>query len=146
MNLIITEVEFGEKPPVTKPHPDFLKFLGENGIREMVNKHYEAIRANEIRELFPADEVEFEEAKKRASDFFIQVLGGYPYFSERRGAPRMVGRHAPFAITASARRVWLKLYIPILEELRDRVPEPLIEIFWNYLNIFSIWMINTKED
>lgn len=84
--------------------------------------------------------------KKRAADFFIQILGGHPHFTETRGAPRMVGRHAPFRITPSARRVWLELYIPILESLEDRVPQPLIEIFWNYLNIFSTWMINTKED
>ncbi len=92
------------------------------------------------------DDDEFEEAKKRAADFFIQVLGGYPHFSENRGAPRMVGRHAPFRITPSARKVWLELYIPVLEKLTDKAPQPLIEIFWNYLNIFSIWMINTKED
>jgi len=147
MNLIVTEVNYGEKPPVTKPHPDFLKFLGEEALRKAVDDHYESIKVNsEIRHLFPMDEDEFENAKKHAADFFIQVLGGEPYFSQNRGAPRMVGRHAPFRITPSARRVWLELYIPILEKLSDTVPTPLIEIFWNYLNIFSIWMINTKED
>ena len=146
MNLIVTEVAYGEKPQVTKPHPDFLKFLGEDGLRKAVDEHYELIRNSEIRQLFPMDEDEFEDAKKHAADFFIQILGGQPHFSENRGAPRMVGRHAPFRITPSARRVWLELYIPILEKLSDKVPTPLIEIFWNYLNIFSIWMINTKED
>jgi hemoglobin len=146
MNLVVTEVEFGERPPVTKPHPDLLKFLGEDGIRKIVDEHYEAIRDSEIRFMFPMEEEEFEAAKKRAADFFIQILGGHPHFSETRGAPRMVGRHAPFRITPSARKVWLELYIPIFERLSDKVPEPLIEIFWNYLNIFSIWMINTKED
>jgi hemoglobin len=147
MNLIVTEVvNFGERPPVTKPHPDFLKFLGEDGLRKAVNDHYESLKTSEIRQLFPLDEDEFAEAKKNASDFFIQILGGHAHFTQNRGAPRMVGRHAPFRITPSARRVWLELYIPILEKLSDKVPTPLIEIFWNYLNIFSIWMINTKED
>ncbi len=146
MNLVIREVPFGERPPVTAPHPDFFKFIGETGMREIVDQHYEAIKNSEIRNLFPVDEDEFEEAKKRASDFFIQVLGGKPYFTESRGAPRMVGRHAPFRITPKARRVWLELYIPILKSLENRVPQALIEIFWNYINVFSIWMINTEEE
>jgi hemoglobin len=70
MNLIIREVEFGEKPPVTKPHPDLLKFLGEDGLRKIVDDHYEAIRDSEIRFMFPMDEDEFEEAKKESSRFF----------------------------------------------------------------------------
>lgn len=146
MNLVIREAPFGERPPVTAPHPDFFKFLGEAGIRDIVNKHYEAILNSEIRSLFPADGEEFEDAKKHASDFFIQILGGKPYFTESRGAPRMVGRHAPFRITPKARRVWLELYIPILKSLENRVPTALIEIFWNYINVFSIWMINTQEE
>jgi hemoglobin len=146
MDLQITEVEFGQKPAVTKPHPDLLKFLGEAGIREIVEKHYEAIKDSDIRFMFPMEEDEFEEAKKRAADFFIQILGGHPHFSETRGAPRMVGRHAPFRITPSARRTWLELYIPILQDLEEKVPPALIQLFWNYLNIFSSWMINTKED
>jgi len=57
----------------------------------------------------------------------------------------MIGRHAPFRIDAKARERWLKLYKPLIEELKEQgVTETSLQSFWNYLNIFSIWMINTK--
>jgi hemoglobin len=41
---------------------------------------------------------------------------------------------------------WLKLYIPLLEELVDEGITPAyIESFWEYLNIFSMWLVNTKS-
>ena len=54
----------------------------------------------------------------------------------------MIGRHAPFEITAHARMRWLSLYQPLVEDLD--VEDSLKQSFWNYLNIFSIWMINTQ--
>jgi len=148
MNLQITPValgQFGIRPPVTKPDPDFLKHVGEDRLRSLVNMHYELIKTSEIAFLFPTnDDDEFEAAKKHAADFMIQICGGHPYFNENRGAPRMVGRHAPFRITAEARATWLELYREVLQELRD-IPEPLVQSFWGYLDIFSIWMINTPS-
>ena len=58
----------------------------------------------------------------------------------------MAKRHAPFAITPKARETWLKLYIPLLEELLEQgVSEESVQSFWNYLDIFSIWMTNTPQ-
>jgi len=145
MELQITEAMFGAKPPVTKPIPEFLIEVGEDGIRELVNLHYELIKTSEIAHLFPITDEGLAQASKNASDFFIQICGGRPYFNENRGAPRMIGRHAPFRIDSKARKVWLSLYIPILVELeKEGVTEKSIKSFWNYLDIFSIWMINTK--
>jgi hemoglobin len=146
MNLEISHAQFGVRPPVTKPIPEFLIEVGENGIRELISKHYESIKKSEIYTLFPQDEKEFKQAKVNAADFFIQICGGQPHFTTNRGAPRMVGRHAPFSINAKARQTWLELYQPILEELKKSgVTETSLYSFWGYLNIFSIWMINTKE-
>ena len=53
-------------------------------------------------------------------------------------------RHAPFAITAEARVVWLELYAKVLEPLvEDGVSEENIESFWRYLEVFSKHMVNT---
>lgn len=145
MNFNITQAPFGERPPVTKPIPQFLAEVGEEGIRELIFIHYELIKESNIAHLFPKDEAALELAKKHASDFFIQICGGRAHFNENRGAPRMVGRHAPFRIDEQARNTWLELYIPILKELKEEgVSEESIESFWNYLDIFSLWMINTK--
>lgn len=145
MNLEIVHTQFGARPPVTKPIPEFLIEVSEDGVREVVSKHYELIKKSDIYKIFPQDEKEFEQAKVHAADFFIQICGGQPHFTTNRGAPRMVGRHAPFRIDAKARQTWLALYKPLLNELKDKgVTEKSIQSFWDYLNIFSIWMINTK--
>lgn len=145
MNLDITYAQFGVRPPVTKPIPEFLIEVSEAGIREMISKHYDAIKKSEIFPIFPQDDAEFEQAKVNSADFFIQICGGPRYFNQNRGAPQMIGRHAPFAIDAKAREVWLELYKPLILELKESgVTETSLNSFWGYLDIFSIWMINTK--
>lgn len=146
MNLDITYAQFGVRPPVSKPIPEFLLEVTESGIREMISKHYDSIRGSEISHIFPMDAKEFEEAKTHSADFFIQICGGPAYFNQNRGAPQMVGRHAPFRIDAKAREKWLELYKPLIEELKESgVTEKSLLSFWGYLNIFSIWMINTQS-
>ena len=145
MNLDITQVMFGVRVPVTKPIPEFLLEMGEEGIRKLISDHYNKLKVSEIKYLFPLDPEEFEEAKKHSSDFFIQICGGPKYFNENRGAPQMVGRHAPFRITAEARQTWLELYKPLILELKENnITETSLQSFWNYLDVFSSWMINTK--
>jgi hemoglobin len=145
MNLEITYAQFGVRPPVSKPIPEFLLEIGEEGLRKLISDHYDAIKNSDIAFLFPQDEAEFEKAKVHSSDFFIQICGGPDYFNKNRGAPQMVGRHAPFRIDAKARERWLELYKPLVLELKDAgITETSLNSFWGYLNIFSIWMINTK--
>ena len=146
MNFDITYAQFGTRPPVTKPSSTFLAEIGEDGMRKLISKHYDSIKTSDIYNLFPQDDAEFEQAKLNSSDFFIQICGGPAYFNANRGAPMMAKRHAPFAITPKARETWLKLYIPLLEELLEQgVSEESVRSFWNYLDIFSIWMTNTPQ-
>ena len=145
MNLDIAYAQFGVRPPVTKPIPEFIIEVGEAGIRELISKHYDSIKKSEIFHVFPHDEKEFEQAKVHSADFFIQICGGPQYFNQNRGASQMIKRHAPFVIDAKARQVWLELYKPLILELKESgVTETSLNSFWGYLNIFSIWMINTK--
>jgi len=146
MKLTITEGEFGVRPPVTKPHPGFLHEVGEQRFKTLVYAHYEAIEKSDIAFLFPVfDEDDFAEAKQHAFDFLIQICGGPNYFEQNRGEPRMVGRHAPFRIDEKGRVSWLALYIPLLEALVDEgISEEYIQSFWDYLDIFSMWLVNTK--
>jgi len=147
MNLQITDGEIGVRPPVTKPHPGFLDEVGEERFKKLVYAHYEAIEKSDIAFLFPIfDEEDFEEAKKHAFDFLIQESGGPDYFKQSRGESQMVGRHAPFRIDEAGRKTWLSLYKPLLESLVDEgITEEYIQSFWNYLNIFSMWLVNTKS-
>ena len=143
MTFDINNYEFGEKPKVTLPDPEFLNLLTEQGIRKMVSDHYDLLRQSNVKGLFPPEEIEFEAAKLRSSDFFIQILGGKEYYNINRGHPMLTRRHSTFSITLSARQIWLECYISVLSNLD--IPESLVSSFWNYLNIFSIWMVNTPD-
>lgn len=141
MELKINTYKLGDRPDVTKPHPDFLKTLGEEGIRKMVAKHYDLMRDSAINHLFPDGDEEFNAAKLRSSDFMIQICGGPEYFNQNRGKPMLINRHAPFKITPEGRIIWLECYRQAL--LETNLPEYLIESFWNYINVFSSWMMNS---
>ncbi|WP_428738133.1 globin [Sulfurimonas sp.] len=147
MNLQITDGEIGVRPPVAKPHPGFLHEVGEERFRELVYAHYESIKTSDIAFLFPIfDEEDFAEAQKHAFDFLIEISGGPDYFTQSRGQHQMVGRHAPFRIDEQARQSWLALYKPLLEGLVDEGITPeYIESFWDYLNVFSMWLVNTES-
>lgn len=143
MKFNITNAQVGTRPPVIKPSPKVLEFLGEAGMREMVSKHYDLLKESNVSHLFPKTEKGFNAAKQRSADFFIQICGGPDYFNQNRGKPMMAMRHASFAITQEARRIWLESYAIVLNEMD--MPEELKESFWSYLDIFSIWMMNTND-
>lgn len=143
MDLQITTYQFGERPGVTLPDPEFYKLLGEEGIRKMVSRHYDLLRESPIQSMFPKNDAEFEHAKQNSADFMIQICGGPDYFNQRRGSPMMMRRHAPFKIKPEGRLVWLNCYKRALIELD--IPEHLVLSFWNYINVFSTWMVNTPS-
>ncbi len=143
VDFSINQYEFGQRPAVSLPSPEFLKLLTEAGIRKLVSDHYDLLSRSEIKNLFPKIEEQLDKAKQRSSDFFIQICGGHPYFNENRGKPMLAGRHAPFAITPSARMVWLQCYQQVLSKLE--ISDEIIQSFWNYLNVFSFWMVNRRE-
>ena len=77
MKLTITDGKIGVRPPVTKPHPGFLHEVGEERFRKLVDDHYDLIKDSDIAFLFPVfDEEDFDDAKKHAGDFLIQICGG----------------------------------------------------------------------
>ena len=142
VNYTITQAQIGTRPGVQIPDPRVFEHLGEEGMREMVSNHYEILAKSKIKGLFPPTPELLEKAKTHSANFFIQICGGPKFYEVTRGAPMMVGRHAPFKITQEARKVWLESYKEVLQELD--MSDELKQSFWNYLNVFSIWMMNTK--
>lgn len=141
MELLITEYRPGERPHVERPSVEMYKILGEVGIRSLVDDHYELLKASPVKDLFPENEPGLEKAKKNAADFFVQICGGPMYFNKNRGRPMMYKRHLPHKITPVARKVWLECYREAL--LKRNLPEDVMLSFWNYLDVFSIWMVNS---
>ena len=141
MNHDIDNYKFGERPPVPKPDPEILQLLGEDGIRRMAGRHYDLLRKSPLKKMFPSDDEAFNLAKQNSADFFIQLLGGPDYYNQRRGKPALVDRHSAFPITNDGRKIWLNCYKQALSE--TDIPEELKDSFWNYLNAFSNWMVNS---
>ncbi len=142
MEYKITSAQLGTRPNVQLPDSKILEFLGEEGMRELISQHYDLLRVSKIKDLFPKSEKAFEKAKEHSADFFIQICGGPAYFNQKRGRPMMAARHTPFKITQEARKIWLESYAVVLE--KSSLPEDLKKSFWNYLDIFSIWMMNSE--
>lgn len=132
----------GSPPRVTLPNQDFLNYLGEEKFRGLVSRHYDLLTESAVKHLFPTHTRALEQAKSRSADFFIQLMGGPEYYKQNRGEPMMRKRHLPFTIDMDARIVWLQCYQIALNEL-ENVPGHLLQSYWNYLDQFSLWMINS---
>ena len=137
----------GVNPPVIKPNPEFLTDIGEQGMRDLFARFYALLYKSPIKDVFPLNEEEMQIAAQHSADFFIQICGGTPYFNQNRGAPQMRKRHAPFVITPNTRLHWLDTFeealTPIIVENQSKAEN--IQSLWDYINIFSIWMINRKD-
>lgn len=143
MMLTITPYEIGARPLVPQPDCAILQQLGEKGIRELISQHYDLLSQSDIKHLFPPTGSALEAAKQHSADFFIQRFGGPDYYSQNRGKPMLTRRHEPFAITMQARETWLDCYSQLLPKLN--LSEELILSYWKFLDIFSIWMVNTPK-
>jgi len=144
MNYSILRHNANFIPPVQKPNPQFLIEVGEQGIRDVLNRLYLELDVSPIRNIFPPEDTKkMLEAAQVSADFFIEICGGPHYFNQKHGMPQMRGRHAPFAITADARLHWLSCFEEALKPLEGKVSDENLQSFWNYINVFSIMMINT---
>lgn len=141
MEFNISKYFPGIRPSVTLPSQQMFKLLKEEGIRKMVDDHYDLLAESSIKDLFPKNPIALEKAKEHSADFFIQICGGPDYFNQKRGFPQLKRRHLPFKITAEARIEWLNCYKKVLEKL-DLHDEVLFS-FWNYIDDFSKWMVNS---
>ncbi len=137
----------GVNPPVTKPNPAFLTDITEQGMRDLLDRFYMGLYESPIKDIFPQDKEAMKIAGQHSADFFIQICGGPAYFNQNRGAPQMRGRHAPFRITPNARLHWLVTFEEALQPIiKNKLSsEENIQSFWNYLNVFSQWMVNNKD-
>jgi len=147
LDFSIQAYQEGVNPPVTKPNPEFLTDITEQGMRDLLDTFYMGLFESPIKNIFPNTKEEMKIAGQHSADFFIQICGGPQYFNQNRGAPQMRGRHAPFHITPNARLHWLVTFEEALQPIinKKQSSEANIQSFWNYLNVFSQWMVNGKD-
>lgn len=130
-------------PPAGPPRRPLETRLGpeldEAAVRRLLQLHYRNLSETALRDMFPDD---MAEAADRSADFFIQIMGGPPYYSERHGPPRMRARHLPFEITPAAQSIWLSCFRQAMDELP--FPAALRPGFEIFLEEFSAWMVNAR--
>lgn len=100
--------------------PEVFQRLGEEGFGRLVGAFYRRVREDAVAGgvlggMYP--EGDWEGAEKRLRDFLVYRFGGPTTYIEERGHPRLRMRHAPFAIDAGARDLWLKLMGEAMDEV-----------------------------
>lgn len=133
----------GGPPQGVQPNPEIYAKMGSENIFKMLEDFYQELEKSEIRHLFPEDMVE---ASKKSAAFFVFILGGPPLYQEKFGPPMMRRRHMPFVIDEHARQIWLGCFQKVLQDADKKYDFPMehFDSFWNFLEKFSGWMVNTK--
>lgn len=135
----------GGPPQGITPDPQIYALMGEDAIYQMLEDFYLELEQSSIRSLFPSD---MKEASRRSAAFFVFILGGPPLYQQQFGPPRMRQRHLPFAIDEKARQTWLDCFKEILKDAEKKYNFPMqhMDGFIHFLDQFSLWMVNTKQE
>jgi hemoglobin len=113
-------------------------------IKAIVDRFYAGVATDPLlRPMYPAEDLADGSAAERLTLFMAQYWGGPTTYSDNRGHPRLRMRHAPFAVTPTARDHWLTHFREGLDEV-GLTPEQDAQ-FWAYVEHAAQFMINTLE-
>jgi hemoglobin len=113
---------------------------GEETFRRLVDAFYAGVATDPVlRAIYPEDDLG--PAAERLRMFLIQYWGGPTTYSQTRGHPRLRMRHAPFAVSSTARDAWLRHMRAALDSL-DLAPE-YDETMWRYFTSAAESLRNT---
>ncbi|THU61064.1 hypothetical protein C4D60_Mb07t19350 [Musa balbisiana] len=78
-----------------------------------------------------------EDAIQNQYEFFVQRMGGPDLYSQRKGHPALIGRHAPFPVTHQAAERWLYHMEQALESIPTIDPASKVKMmnFFRHLSI-----------
>lgn len=130
-------------PPQNSPSKDIYALMGEDNIFKMLEDFYLELEKSPIRGMFPED---MKAASKKSAAFFVAICGGPPLYHQLYGPPMMRKRHLAFNIDEAARQVWLSCFRIVLNDAEKKYnfPPQHLPGFWNFLEQFSGWMVNTR--
>jgi hemoglobin len=129
-------------PPMTYPSSHVIEIAGAEKLRELTRRHHALLQAGPIAGLFPADPWAFARLAEKVADFIVEACGGPASYSEHRGDTCMRTRHFPFSIDEAAREIWLAALYQAMEDVA--FPVDVREEYWNWLEAFSVRMINRR--
>jgi hemoglobin len=115
---------------------------GYDTIARIVHRFYQGVAGDPVlRALYPEEDLG--PAEERFRMFLVQYWGGPTTYSEQRGHPRLRMRHAPFAVTHTAKEHWLRHFRAALDEA-GLTPEQDAQ-FWEYVTHAAQFMVNSLE-
>ncbi len=116
---------------------------GMETVKAIVDRFYEGVAEDELlRPLYPDEDLG--PAAERLTLFLAQYWGGPTTYSESRGHPRLRMRHAPFAVTPTAKEHWLRHFRTGLDSV-GLTPEQDAQ-FWDYATHAAQFMVNTLSE
>ena len=90
---------------------------GEAGVRQLVHRFYELMNelpeAWEVRRLHPES---LTNSEQNLFEYLSGWFGGPTMYTDKKGHPRMRMRHAPYAVTPSAKDEWMLCMTQALTE------------------------------
>ena len=117
---------------------------GYETFRHIVARFYKGVADDQVlRPLYPEEDLG--PAEERFRLFLVQYWGGPTTYSDTRGHPRLRMRHAPFAVTPTAKERWLAHFRDALDEAVELTPEQDAR-FWDYVTHAAQFMVNSFED
>lgn len=112
-------------------------------IERIVAVFYAGVAEDRVmRPMYP--EADLGPAAERLTLFLAQYWGGPTTYSDTRGHPRLRMRHAPFAVTPTARDHWLAHFAEGLDAVE--LTEEQREKFWAYVTHAAQFMVNTLAE
>ena len=116
---------------------------GYETIHTIVSTFYRGVAEDDLlRQMYPEEDLG--PAEERFTLFLCQYWGGPTTYSERRGHPRLRMRHAPFAVTPTAKEHWLRRFRTGLDAA-GLTPEHDAQ-FWDYILHAAPFMVNAPDE
>ena len=94
---------------------EIYRVVGEEGFGRLTASFYKRVKEDDlIGPMYPSDD--WEGSEERLREFLLIRFGADQSYLEKRGHPRLRGRHMPFRIGVAARDRWIELMGAAAEE------------------------------
>lgn len=125
------------------PEDKVFELIGEDGFRRLIAAFYRQVPEDEVLgPMYP--KADMAGAEERLREFLIFRFGGPPSYIEKRGHPRLRGRHMPFKVDARARDRWMLLMSKALAEAA--LPTEAERVLRPFFEHVATFLINQSEE
>jgi len=128
--------------PDPDPFGQLFALVGEDGFARLTAAFYQRVRHDDLLSpMYPGDD--WDGAEQRLRDFLVQRFGGPTRYSQQRGHPRLRMRHAPFAVTPTARDRWIQHMSAAIDE--TDLPAEAVPTLAQFFEQVATFLVNCDE-